>query len=144
MIETLPDAQAVRLDAGLSLRGSRLEVSSGGRQIEMALFWEAANPLPGRYALFVHLTPAGSGASSAGSEPVIALTDIPALFTDNWPDGTRWQTVLGVTVPEDVAPGAYRLYAGWFDTETGARLAVDSDDPAVRAGLIDLGAITVE
>lgn len=129
--------ETVQLAEGLRLHGYSYWPAEDARALNVRLFWAAEHALPGQYALFVHVADPQTG------EPAALLTDIPAVLTDQWPDGTRWQTNVQVPIPDEVSPGDYVLSVGWFDTNSGERLPVLDDRPWAEANLIRLGDVRV-
>lgn len=124
-LDALPTATDFRLDGGLRLRGYTLDVT--GRVVALRLFWLADGPLPGSYALFVHV------ADPATDRPLAQYDGYPAVHTDEWADGAQWVSQVAITLPDDLPPGEYALNLGWSDPATGERLAVhDAPDGLIR------------
>jgi hypothetical protein len=132
---TTPTPLPVDLDHGLRLRA--YDVVRAADVVEVRLFWEADGPLPASYALFVHLADPETG------EPVAQQDDYPAVLTDAWEAGTRWQSVARIALPDDLAAGAYALNVGWFEPTSQVRLAVSGDRPWASAGVVYLGLVEI-
>ena len=132
---TTPTPLPVDLDHGLRLRA--YDVIRAEDAVEVRLFWEAGGPLPLSYALFAHL------ADPATGEPLAQDDDYPAVLTDSWEAGTHWQSVARITLPDDLAAGAYALNVGWFEPVSQVRLAVTGDRPWASAGVVYLGLIEI-
>jgi 4-amino-4-deoxy-L-arabinose transferase-like glycosyltransferase len=102
-----------------------------GEVLPLALYWQAARPLPADYTVFVHLVDA-QGAKAA-------QRDLPPLEgrvpTSRWAVGELIRDDQDLVVPAGVAPGSYRLLVGMYDAATLASIT--------DGGPIDLGEITV-
>ncbi|MBN1681253.1 MAG: hypothetical protein JW966_13280 [Anaerolineae bacterium] len=133
---SLPTPLNVQLDGGLQLRAYTVDVLDDIRAVDVRLFWESDRPLPGDYALFVHLTDPDSG------EPRAQYDGFPALMTGKWPSNTRWQSNARITLPDDLPAGTYTLSAGWFRPSDGVRLGVRGDHPGASADMIMLETVT--
>jgi tetratricopeptide (TPR) repeat protein len=107
-------------------------VAPGG-SVTVALFWRALAPPPTDLTAFVHVL-------NADGESV-AQVDAPAgSYPANlWEADARVVGVHQLTLPETLAPGAYRLVAGVYVPGTATRLTRET----APDGLIDLGALTV-
>ncbi|WP_119067258.1 hypothetical protein [Aggregatilinea lenta] len=124
-----PDgAQPVALDAavgdGLTLRAYTLDQDADA--LHLRLYWAASEPLDEHYALFVHVADPATGA------PLAQYTGFPALPTDSWAAGTRWQSDVTVDLRE-VPDGTAAINVGWFVPETGARLGL------VQVATVEIG-----
>jgi len=130
-----PTPAPVALADGLRLRAytARRE----GDWLRVRLFWEAAHPLPRDYALFVHV------ADPLTAEPRAQYDRFPLVPTSAWGGGARWISDAAVDV-RDLPPGRYALNVGWFDPDTGARLAVRGGGPLATQGIVALGPVVIE
>jgi 4-amino-4-deoxy-L-arabinose transferase-like glycosyltransferase len=87
--------------------------------ISLTLNWWAAEPLVQDYTVFIHLRDPATG------EQVLEA-DGPPL--NGWYPTSWWQPTERVrdlhtfTLPDDVIPGSYTLFVGWYDPATGQRL----------------------
>ena len=128
-LDAPPTATDFHLDGGLRLRGYTLNVT--GRVVDLRLFWSADGPLPGNYALFVHV------ADPATDRPLAQYDGYPAIPTDAWDAGAAWVSHVQIALPDDLPPAEYALNLGWFDPATGERLAVQgAPDGLIRLGWI--------
>jgi len=88
-------------------------------RISLSLNWWAAQPLERDYTVFIHLRDLATG------EQVLEA-DGPPL--NGWYPTSWWQPpelvpdVHTFTLPEDLSPGRYTLFVGWYDPLTGQRL----------------------
>ena len=101
--------------------------------LRLTLYWRSEAPLPVDYTTFVHLR------NAAGE--VVAQQDQPPLHgaypTSLWDPGEIIADTITVLLPEDLAPGPYRLVVGMYDLYTGQRLAVPGE-PASEVTLGDV------
>ncbi len=127
-----PTPLDVALDYGLRL--TAYEVTPGDHSLRVRLFWDAQNPLPRSYALFVHVANFGTGS------PVAQFTGYPPVLTSHWNAGTRWQIDVTIPLPDDLPAGTYAINAGWFHPDDGIRLGVHNgaSDNLVHVTRIEL------
>jgi hypothetical protein len=86
------------------------------------LRWRADGPAPRDYTVFVQLRDAqGRTVASGDGTP----TWFTPRRTDRWPAGgyTTWDAHT-VELPASLPAGDYQIIAGWYDLETGTRLAL--------------------
>lgn len=107
----------------IRLLGHDLDLGNArpGDALSFRLYWQADAPTEGDYLVFNHLLDA------EGS--LIAQVDGPPLpdtrrGTSDWddPQETLISREFRLQLPEDLAPGEYRLVTGWYQRETGQRL----------------------
>ncbi|MCS6825175.1 MAG: hypothetical protein NZ553_01035 [Caldilinea sp.] len=95
----------------------------------VTLRWRPAQRLDKRYTIFVHLL--------APDGQMVAQQDQPPLQgfypSDHWLPGVAFHDTYSLTVPDDAAPGLYRLSIGLYDPETGQRLPLLRPDGEVDA-----------
>lgn len=89
----------------------------------LTLYWQASQPVPADYTLFVH------GLEATGQQ--VFSADAPPLQGD-WPT-SRWQAgawladARQIDLPPNLPSGGLTLRLGWYDPTSGARLtAYDS------------------
>ena len=91
-----------------------------GHSWPVTLYWQSMGPLDKNYTVFVHLVDA-TGAT-------IAQADGPPLQefypTSAWASGEILNDTHTVALPDDIAPGQYRLFVGLYDPVSGYRLPV--------------------
>lgn len=96
-----------------------------GSTLRLRLVWEVDAPLPTDYTLFAHLIdPDGQRVWQA---------DLP-YPTASWQPGRFTPTELPITLPENLAPGVYRLMIGMYTATDNRRLPLTADqtaDPAL-------------
>ena len=111
-----------------------------GDTIPVTLYWRALRRLDKDYKAFVHLVDAGmtrqpaqhDGDPNAGFSP-----------TTRWLPGEIVPDTHRLALPDDLAPGLYRLWAGMYDYETVQNLEVVSSQATAVDGRILLGEVEV-
>ncbi len=99
---------------------------TGGENTLISLDWQTDAPLDRRYKVTVQLLDSRNqviaqrdGEPAGGSRP-----------TDGWEMGEFITDNHGLPIPLGTPPGAYRLIAALYDSETGQRLATSAGDMA--------------
>ncbi len=129
LLATLKDGEG---DA-LLLHEADIQTTEDG--VAVRTVWQAARPLARDYTAFVHVVDGGG--------QLVAQHDSPPL-NGFFPTG-RWRPGWPVAdeIAFDLPPGEYSVYAGFYDPETGDRLAVYRDgEPAGDA--VTMGTVRVE
>lgn len=108
---------------------------TAGDTLDLRLVWTAAGSPSADYTAFVHLLgPDGT---------LVAQSDAPpggAFYpTSGWEAGERVEDRRTLALPADLAPGEYRLVAGFYQPATGARLPL-----AAGGDTVELGVMTAE
>jgi len=115
----------VRLGEAIALHGYTLapEDVECGDILQVTLFWEALDVPPGRYKVFLHLVDDQEQiVSQYDGEPGHGLN-----LTTQWrPERGTFPDRYGVSVPDALAPGTYRLLAGMYDVSGAPRLPISS------------------
>jgi len=109
-----------------------------GGQLFVSLTWQSVRPVQEDYTVFLHLE---------GPKGVVAQNDRPPLSgyypTSAWSPGDlvpdRMRLLVGARVPE----GTYRLVAGLYRLQDGARLPVTAPDGTPVGDHIPLGEIRI-
>jgi hypothetical protein len=91
-----------------------------GEVLRVAVNWQAAAPVQGSYASFVHLVDA-NGQMLAGRDEPATGTGQP---TSAWSPVKPAIDDLAVPVPADAAPGRYRLVVGMYANDGGKLTAL--------------------
>lgn len=106
--------------------------ASAGEALMVRLYWQALEPIPQDYQLYIHMTPADERGT------LIAQADAPPtgnLFrpTSTWRRDGEYYLVAGfsLTVPADTPAGAYQIVLGLYDLATGERLATNRGGDAL-------------
>src|SRR5690606_33200406 len=122
---------------GLRLEGVTLPATvEPGETLELALFWRADAVAALDSSVFVQLLDAADkNVAQWDGSPYDAVSKLPA---SNWPAGWRGEHAVALPVPADLPAGDYRVIAGMYDWQTGARLPVDDGD-SVEIGRVEIG-----
>ena len=98
-------------------------------KLRVTIVWQAKRVMTRRYTAFAHLENA-TGAKVAQDDHEPRWEDYP---TTRWAAGEMVREDYTLNLPEDLASGKYILRVGWYETDTGDRLAVPGsvDDSAV-------------
>ena len=126
-----PPAQAldVHWQNGLQLLGTDALPAQlkAGAMRPLRLVWSTTAPVAEDYTVFVHLIDE-SGAPVAQSDRAPEGGFYP---TSAWAVGEPVADQYMLSVPDDVAPGSYRLVAGFYLPATGTRPLLDNGDAFV-------------
>lgn len=107
-----------------------------GEPFDLTLYWLNLRTAPSDYKVFVHLTATGSPAPLVQSDGDPGGGYTP---TSRWLPGELSPDPHRLALPPDLPPGAYDLWAGLYDWQTGERLPVAGRDD----GRVLLGTVTV-
>ncbi|MFC1465339.1 MAG: glycosyltransferase family 39 protein [Candidatus Brachytrichaceae bacterium NZ_4S206] len=133
----IPGATFGEAIALVEARG-RLGEMRRGDVVPLELTWQAQTKLDRRYKVFVHIGPPdGAPVAQHDSEPVAGYRP-----TDGWSPDERIVDRRGAWIGPDVPPGAYGVFVGLYDPDTGARLPVIQSGASVGDRL-KLGEITI-
>lgn len=137
--QTVVDA---RFGEAIVLKGYTLNETgvSPGAGIPITLTWETKAPVYNSYTVFLHVVdPATNGkAGQRDSLPVCGQNP-----TWQWNPGDVIEDPHLIPIDAEARPGDYRLYAGLYDLESGARVPVLGVDGAPIGDFVDLTGITV-
>ncbi len=148
---TIPPLSASLTDTGLALtaesplwaalRGYVLPSSAAaGATITVTLVWESLAPVAGDYTVFVHLwTP---GAASPWAQDDRAPRD-GWYPTSVWRRGDWVVDAHPLTLPRDLPPGRYPLWAGMYGAD-GTRLVARDAQSRLDFDLLPLGTLWVK
>ncbi len=111
-----------------------------GDTVSITLYWRALRGLAQDYKTFVHLTD-----TAMTRQPAQHDGDPGGGFspTTRWLPGEVVPDTHHLALPEDLAPGRYRLWAGMYEYEPLRNLTVLSADVPATDGRILLGEIEV-
>jgi len=114
-------SEGTRFEYGISLLG--MDTGEAGR---LTLYWKTDQVIPGNYTVFVHVLDAsGTQVGQADGPPLNG--DWP---TSAWVPGVAFADVRQVAEAAKLAPGRYTLRLGWYEPESGARVAAFRADGA--------------
>jgi hypothetical protein len=123
-----PVPEAAALEApmtfgdAIALRGER--TARAEDHLAVTLWWEARQRVETDYKVFVHLIDADGTLVANGDAPPLD----GGFPTHLWRPGDRVVDAYTVPLPEDLPAGRYRLRAGWYAPDTGARLPTSDGD----------------
>lgn len=130
---------AVNLDNQVELYGAGVVEADGtqaqiadqrvgrGETVTVRLNWEALDYIHTDYTVFLHLVgPDGTPVAQGDSQPMDGF--VPTSY---WPPLQQFADDHTLTIPEDAAPGEYRLLVGWYDLETMQRLPMTQGQTAL-------------
>lgn len=116
----LSPQRPVRADFGgiISLRGYDL---NPGKPLRLTLYWQALNPIPEDYSVFVHVLDEQGRKVAQSDGPPFWLTE---MGTSSWVPGYVYRDERFLSVP----PGKYRLAVGIYRWQDLSRLPVGEGD----------------
>jgi len=114
---------AVQATLGSAIRLHGADLVRSGDELAVRLVWQSLQPLSLSEQVFVHLA-GPDGAILAQSDALPAA----GYRTDQWIAGEVVLDEHRLTLPPDLASGAYRLRVGMYDPLTGERLPATGDD----------------
>ncbi len=138
----VPAGQQARLNMGVARRADfggfvrmvgytlAADAPQPGGQLQLQIAWQAEQPTPTTYKIFVHLI----GPPTADGNVIYTQRDTPPC-ADSYPS---WQWRPGeliidtytLILPNDLPPGQYTLQTGWYEDvqgRAGARLPITDD-----------------
>ncbi len=96
--------------------------------LSLHTLWQIEDISPTAYKLFAHLL----GAPKADGSTVYAQHDgepcDDSYATTSWTVGDLLAADLTLALPADLAPGAYTVQIGWYDSASGTRATVSGDE----------------
>lgn len=141
---TLPPARPldVRFGPSLALEGVTLPTTAqAGAHLPFTLVWRTDAPVEQDYTVFVHLLDAAGGtAAQLDWQPRDALGPLP---TSAWLPGHPVVDTQALRLPDELAPGVYRLIAGLYDWRDGARLPAQGAQ-ALPGDVAGLGTVEIK
>jgi hypothetical protein len=132
-LDITTDAQ---LGASATLLGAQgtLDRVQPGDTLSLTLVWRAEAVMVESYRVFVHLIgPDGALVAQSDGEPAEWYRP-----TTGWAPGEVVLDPRSLTLPSDLAPGVYRLYAGLYTLKEGRLRTPDGAD------IVALGKITIK
>jgi hypothetical protein len=125
----------------LDLRGFRVPAqTSAGQSITVETDWLALQKLQGDYHLFIPILDQNGKA--------VAQADVVpgegTYSTTAWASPQQWTEAVNISLPKDLPPGSYGVYAGWYRYPEITRLTVDGNTPHAQDGLVYLQDVTIK
>ena len=126
----LAHSQSIEFGEEIAMVGWSAEpITFEPAKLRVTIVWQAKRMMARRYTAFVHLeNEAGKKIAQDDHEP--RWEDYP---TTRWAAGEMVREEYTLNLPGDLGSGKYVLRVGWYETDTGDRLAVpgSADDSAV-------------
>ncbi|MGH2544141.1 MAG: hypothetical protein ACRDIB_15175, partial [Ardenticatenaceae bacterium] len=117
----------------LASRDPLPEAAAPGDSLTLRAQWQAQKPVSSILTTFLHLVaPDGTLAAQTDFAP-----DYPPTL---WGPGEVVELSYTLTIPDTLAPGAYELRLGWYDSATLERIPARSEeavDEALRLGNVE-------
>lgn len=111
-----------------------------GDVIPITLFWQSLVNLDRNLVILIHLTDeAGNIPAQADGVPVNGLR-----LTLSWRAGEALVDEHALQLPPELAPGAYQLWVGFYDPDSGARLTAKAGEEVWPDGRLPLTHLTIE
>lgn len=117
-----PTRREVQLEDGIMLLGYALpgQAVSAGEPLELTHFWQATAQPAQDYTVFVHLL------EERGAQPLTTADGPPVSGfypTSLWRAGDVVDDAHTLHVPDNLPPGEYLIGVGFYDPDSGRRLA---------------------
>jgi hypothetical protein len=106
-----------------------------GDQFRLRLHWQATAPVARDLTVFVHLLDWEGERVAQGDGMPGYLGPLPTTL---WQPGVPVLDEHEIELPEDLAPGAYDLWIGWYDSQTGARLPLGDGSDMLHVAQVEL------
>ena len=141
-----PDAldieQRVEANLGGKIRLLGYNLESGfrpGDNIHLTLFWQCLKEMDQDYTVFTHLVDEKQHIWGQKDNP-----PVDGFYpTTKWEVGEIVRDQYDLTIPQDIAPGEYRLKVGMYLVKTGERLSALKDGMPLPDNQILLQPVTV-
>jgi hypothetical protein len=122
----------------LSLLGYDLpDISPEEDVLPITVYWLTLKEMENSHIAFFHLIDPQTGSLVNQADVIPRGWTYP---TDWWTAGEVVKDTVQIPM-QNVPPGRYELYVGWYDAETGARLTPNSDQ--VHLSINDSARLTV-
>lgn len=116
---------SISWDQKISLLG--YDLPNAGRNsgiLPITVYWQALTRMENSYHAYFHLIDPETGALVAQTDIIPRGWSYPTSW---WMQGEVVEDTVQIPV-ENVPPGSYELYIGWYDEESGVRLPPSSDE----------------
>lgn len=104
----------------IALNGYDIQPGNDSREYRLSFYWQGLATMDRDYTMFAHVLDE-SGKIIAQSDHQPQTGNYP---TSIWGVGEQVRDDFTLTIPSDVAVGKYKIEVGWYDLNTGERLAV--------------------
>ncbi|MBC6936127.1 MAG: hypothetical protein DWB42_09835 [Chloroflexi bacterium] len=122
---------AVQFEGGLTLAGSLVQPARGS--VSVGLWWRFDQPRTDLDVRFVKVLDE-NGQQVAGVDETLGSRAA----------GEQWVENITLDLPDDLPPGDYGVYAGWYAYPDLTRFAVLADTPRAQEGLAYLGELAAQ
>lgn len=136
---TIQHSQLTLVGDSLQLLGYNLDRAQyrAGETIPLTLYWNANQTPNASYKVFTHLVDA-NGVLRAQRD---SIPQNGALPTNRWFSGEYITDEYTLQLPNDLAPGDYRLFVGMYDEASGARVPLlDANQTPISNNAVTLDA----
>ena len=136
--QALQPAHALNVALGDRIRLLGYDLQVTGQTLNVALYWQAKEPMEKSYNVFVHVFDSQGGLQGQTDGPAVS-GDYPTFL---WQPGEVIIDGHSVLLPSDAPLGTYRVVVGMYDKATNERLPVlDGVGHKVPAGqiLLEMG-----
>lgn len=114
-------------------------------ELPVALRWRSAGPAPLDYTIFLHLRDiTGRTVAQGDAGPTWFVPRPASTWQMAGSDASGIWDAHVVAIPADLAPGRYDLVVGWYDWQTGDRLALAAAAGNLAGDEYILGPVTVD
>ncbi|MDX1521733.1 MAG: hypothetical protein R3264_08910, partial [Anaerolineae bacterium] len=108
-----------------------------GDILQVALTWQTTTPLPQNYTVFIQLLDtAGHLVGQRDAQPLTPTT--------TWSPDQAIADAHGLFIEPGTPPGRHRLIVGLYDSQTGQRLPLVSDEDEAPQDFVELAQIEIE
>jgi hypothetical protein len=128
------DGQALDFGANWSL--------APGDSVTLKLGWDVLARPPVDYSLFLHLTDDTDASPLAQADQSLGANI--GLPSGVWYTGDDWPETITLTLPDDLPPGEYTLWAGVYYYADNTRLTPTLDGESQPDGRVKLATVQVE
>ena len=123
----------VSMDMGISLNAAFVpSKAQAGTVITALLWWDFDEPLKVDASRFVHILDADGNSVAQADAPIAATAE-----------KTSWLEAPQIMLADNLPPGTYNVYTGWYTFPSQERIAVLSDAAEAVNGWIFIGAIEI-
>ncbi len=103
-----------------------------GESLRITYYWEGLRKMDKDYAVFVHFKPVLTLNQAQKKELMFQHDHRPleekqykrSYKTNEWPEGEKIKEGYGISIPEEIEPGLYKITIGIWDPEGDKRLRV--------------------
>ena len=117
---------------------------AAGQPLRLTLHWQAAQPPPLDYSLFLHLRHLSDGANHTIAQHDGQPTWYGPQPTTTWTPGQPRRSAQTLHLPGDAPAGEYRLVLGVYDRQTLERLSLLGEDGQPVNNEFELGRVRLQ